>query len=95
VGVRHDIGHRRRDTKVAGAAPLRTTARSYHHGDRDDNVLAVGTKGLILHWDGTTWSQEESGLVQALRSIHGAGGTAWIVGDLGTVLVRALRAGSK
>jgi hypothetical protein len=64
-------------------------------GDRDDNVWAVGTKGLILHWDGTTWSQEESGVVQALRSIHGAGGTAWIVGDLGTVLVRALRAGSK
>ena len=36
-------------------------------GDRDDNVWAVGTKGLILHWDGTTWSREESGVVEPLR----------------------------
>ena len=44
----------------------------------------------MLHWDGATWSQEDSGVVEPLRAVHGAGGTAWIVGDRGTVLVRAL-----
>jgi hypothetical protein len=59
-------------------------------GDRDDDVWAVGTKGLVLHWDGTAWSQEDSGVVESLRSVHGTAGTAWIVGDRGTVLVRAI-----
>ena len=58
-------------------------------GDRDDNVWAVGMNGSILHWDGATWSQEDSGVVEHLLSIHGAGGTAWIVGDRGTMLVRS------
>jgi hypothetical protein len=59
-------------------------------GDRDDDVWVVGTKGLILHWDGTSWSKEESGVVEQLSSIHGAGDIVWIVGDRGTVLVRSL-----
>ena len=50
-----------------------------------------GTKGLILHWDGTSWSKEESGVVEQLSAIHGAGGIVWIVGDRGTVLVRSLQ----
>jgi hypothetical protein len=61
-------------------------------GARDDDVWAVGTKGLILHWDGTAWTREDSGVGEQLSSIHGAGGTAWIVGDRGTVLVRSLGA---
>jgi hypothetical protein len=59
-------------------------------GDRDDDVWAVGTKGLILHWDGTSWSKQESGVSVALTSVHGADGTVWIVGERGTILVRAL-----
>jgi hypothetical protein len=59
-------------------------------GTRNDDVWAVGTKGLILHWDGATWTKEESGVVEPLSSVHGAGGTVWIVGDSGTVLVRSL-----
>jgi hypothetical protein len=58
-------------------------------GDRDDDVWAVGSKGLILHWDGAAWTREESGVAETLMSIHGAGGTAWIVGERGTVLVRS------
>jgi hypothetical protein len=59
--------------------------------DRDDNVWAVGKEGLILHWDGKSWSQEESGVVEPLSAIHGAGDKVWIVGDRGTVLFRSLR----
>jgi hypothetical protein len=59
-------------------------------GDRDDDVWAVGTQGLILHWDGTAWRKEDSDVVEQLSSVHGAGGTVWIVGDRGTVLVRSL-----
>jgi hypothetical protein len=60
-------------------------------GDRDDDVWAVGSNGLILHWDGTRWSKEESGVVEQLTSIHGAGGTVWIAGERGTLLVRTIR----
>ena len=43
-------------------------------GDRDDDIWAVGTNGLIVHWDGTAWRKEESGVVEQLSSVHGAGG---------------------
>ena len=63
-------------------------------GDRDDDIWAVGSNGLILHWDGRSWNKEETGVVEQLSSIHGAGGTVWIVGQGGTVLVRSLGAAS-
>jgi hypothetical protein len=59
-------------------------------GDGDDDIWAVGSKGLILHWNGNSWSKEESGVVERLSSIHGAGGTVWIAGERGTLLVRSL-----
>ena len=58
-------------------------------GDRDDNVWTVGTEGLILHWDGKSWTKEKSGVVEQLSAIDGAGDNVWIVGDRGTVLFRS------
>ena len=45
-----------------------------------------------MHWDGKGWSKEESGVIEQLSSIHGAGGTVWIAGERGTLLVRSLDA---
>lgn len=60
----------------------------------DGDVWAVGREGVIVHWDGTTWSEEESGTNDRLWGIVGRearfGGTeVWALGRFGTVLYRA------
>lgn len=42
-------------------------------GTSADNVFAVGERGLILHFDGTEWSQQGSGTSEDLVSLWGTG----------------------
>jgi len=50
-------------------------------------VWAVGEAGVILHFDGSGWSQSVSPTTHALRSAWGSSsGDVWTVGDSGTVL---------
>ncbi len=55
-----------------------------------DDVWVVGANGMILHFDGRTWTREESGTDEELVDIHGAGRTIWVVGNEGGLLRRKL-----
>jgi hypothetical protein len=55
-----------------------------------DDVWVVGSNGMILHFDGRTWTREESGTDEELVDIHGAGRTIWVVGNEGGLLRRRL-----
>ena len=56
-------------------------------GSGPDDVWAVGDTGIILHWDGTEWSDRPSGTRENLRGVWAAApDDAWSVGDSGTVL---------
>jgi hypothetical protein len=83
---------------AAGAAG-QTASISALWGSGPNDVWAVGgaTKkdplgaevksGLILHWDGITWTAVESGTEHYLNDIAGSGPSdIWIVGSDGTVL---------
>jgi hypothetical protein len=52
-----------------------------------NDVFAVGERGLVVHWDGTTWTEMEAGTGEDL---HGLWGTAedgpWAVGDNRAIL---------
>ncbi len=53
----------------------------------DNNGLAVGNNGSILHYDGTAWSAMESPVTQHLNGIHYlAPDKAWAVGEQGAIL---------
>jgi hypothetical protein len=53
-----------------------------------DEAWAVGTNGLILHFDGHAWTREPSGTDETLVAVHGAGHTVWAAGGEGTLLQR-------
>jgi hypothetical protein len=42
-------------------------------GTSVDNVYVVGGSGVIIHYDGTSWSQESSGTTEDLVSLWGTG----------------------
>jgi hypothetical protein len=42
-------------------------------GTGADNVYAVGSSGLLLHFDGTEWRQELAGTAEDLISLWGTG----------------------
>lgn len=52
------------------------------------DVYAVGDKGTILHWNGSSWSnQTVSGVVHSLRSVWGSSITnIYAVGSEGIIL---------
>ena len=52
-----------------------------------DDVWAVGTDGLVLHFDGEFWSRLPIDTSTNLVAVHGAGRTVWIAGG-GTLLRR-------
>lgn len=63
-------------------------------GTGPDDVYAVGAKGVILHWDGSAWTQQASGTGQDLISLFGVDGDIAIVGGRGNgVLARQTDAG--
>lgn len=52
-----------------------------------NDIWAVGTGGVIVHYDGTAWSQVQSPTTTTLRNITGIPGGGMIaVGDSGVVL---------
>lgn len=52
-----------------------------------NDIWAVGTGGVIIHYDGTAWSQVQSPTTKTLRNITGIpGGGLVAVGDSGVVL---------
>jgi len=55
-----------------------------------DDVWVVGSKGLVTHFDGRSWTREESGTDEELVGVHGAGDTMWVVGADGGLLRRRL-----
>ena len=55
-----------------------------------DDVWVVGSDGLILHFDGRTWTQEPSGTDEPLVGVHGAGRTIWVIGAEGGLYRRKL-----
>lgn len=49
-----------------------------------DNLVGVGSKGLVVRSLGDAWATQESGVQEDLRAVHGVpGGTLIAVGDLG------------
>jgi hypothetical protein len=53
-----------------------------------NDIWAVGTGGVIIHWDGATWTQVTSPTTKTLRNITGIpGGGMVAVGDSGVVLL--------
>ncbi|MGI9248617.1 MAG: DUF6701 domain-containing protein, partial [Woeseiaceae bacterium] len=55
-------------------------------GTSDTNVIAVGKKGVIYRWDGTSWSEMVNGSNEDLNDIEVFGSTAFAVGKDGEVL---------
>ncbi|WP_170156808.1 serine/threonine-protein kinase [Roseimicrobium gellanilyticum] len=52
------------------------------------NVWAVGQKGTILHFDGSSWKKMDSGTLEDLFAVVGTqdGTCVWAAGDHGTIL---------
>lgn len=59
-------------------------------GRAPDDVWAVGAKGVILHWDGTAWTQHGSGTGDDLISLFGVGEAVAIVGGRGNGILSRL-----
>lgn len=58
-------------------------------GTGPDDVYVVGQPGLIFHWNGAAWSQQESGTSVALTDVWGDGaGTVYVTGHDGVILRR-------
>jgi hypothetical protein len=76
-------------TLPAGADELYSLA-----GAAADDLYAVGSGGLILHWDGVAWMQETSGTTEPLRSVAVGGAVGTIVAAGGTSSALVLERGS-
>lgn len=88
---RYDVAQNRLDVLIPGAMQ-RPEDLNDVFGFAADDVWAVGNAGIILHYDGTRWTEQTPRPVPAatnLRAIWGASPTdVWAVGDGGTVLHR-------
>ena len=62
-------------------------ARAIWAPDADD-VWVAGARGVIFHFDGHTWTREDSGTDEELVAIHGAGRSVWVLGIEGGLLHR-------
>jgi hypothetical protein len=51
------------------------------------DAWAVGQGGTLMHWDGSTWTSQVSGVAADLSRVSGTSGSdVWFTGDLGTLL---------
>lgn len=57
------------------------------HGTAADDVYIVGTAGILLHWDGTALSAEDSGVTSNLFTVHAGGPAPIAVGGYGQSVV--------
>lgn len=56
-------------------------------GSAADDVWAVGRGGLIIRWNGTTWSTVPSGVTADLKDVSGSStNNVWAVGAAGTIV---------
>lgn len=54
---------------------------NWSYGFSENDITTVGYQGAILHWDGSTWTQQDSGTTQDLWGIWGAApDDLWAVG---------------
>jgi hypothetical protein len=87
-----DDGEIWRNTGIWGAMTSGTSGALYAiNGSSTTDVWSVGAAGTVLHFDGTTWTTQTSGVATALRGVYAAvPGTAvadvYAVGDNGVVL---------
>jgi hypothetical protein len=57
------------------------------HGSGAGDIWAVGARGIILHYDGSSWRQVPSGTRRTLHNVFSTDpGDAWAVGEGNTVL---------
>ena len=57
------------------------------HGQAADDVWAVGDRGRVVHWNGTSWFDLLPVTARALHRVHAvAPDRAWAVGDAGVAL---------
>ncbi|MBN2344132.1 MAG: hypothetical protein JXX29_19715 [Deltaproteobacteria bacterium] len=65
-----------------------TETLSAVHGCSVNDVWAAGRNGIILHYNGSTWTEMYSGTSQNLRDIHCVSSTSvWAAGENATVVV--------
>lgn len=57
------------------------------HGTAADDLWIVGTGGQVLHWDGTSLSNEDSGTTSNLYTIYAGGSAPIAVGGFGQSVV--------
>jgi hypothetical protein len=57
------------------------------YGASADDVWLVGTNGLVVHWDGDTFTPDDTGAGESLFTVHHAGGRYVAVGGFGTATV--------
>ena len=51
-----------------------------------NDVYVTGTKGTLVHWNGTTYVTDPTPPLVTLASVWGTGGEYWVVGGAGTIL---------
>lgn len=59
-------------------------------GRSPSDVYTIGKNGLVLHFNGSTWTREQSGTTNNLVSITGSGKQAYVTGIGGSILRKAL-----
>jgi hypothetical protein len=58
-------------------------------GNSASNVYAVGNSGTVLHFNGTSWSAENSGTTNPLRGVTGDLTTfGYAAGNRATICIR-------
>jgi len=93
VGARYTYKYAKHyDGSAWSNSPIKTSASGglYEiYGSSAKNIYVVGFKGGISHYDGTTWTPQESGTDITLRGVFTLpGGAAYAVGEKGVILKR-------
>lgn len=85
-----EIWHSNGATWTKQTLPAAVAANTFIYslwGSGPRDVWAVGEAGLILHFDGTTWSKVDSGTTLFLNAIDGtSAGNVWVIGEAGLVM---------